>query len=479
MSSKSSQVANGNGSAMYQDVSEQVDKSNQDRAENGSEPVFSHFQLARVFARQFKKELCFNHSKQKWYWYNGSRWILSTGQHSLKLQEFIEFKFQHSKKTPTGADHRHVERLARDWMSKVETEFDANPYSFGTPEFYCVLDDCEDGRNLGFSEVKPKWKHYVTMNTAADVSDKESPKWLEFLKVAIPDEETREWLRLVFGQALIGKQTEHIFIYIYGPAGTGKTLFIERILNALGDYAGIFPRQYLVQQIGERHPTGIAELLNKRIVFADEVVGKTWDQNFIKQITGGGTISARRMCQDFFSFKPSHTLVAVGNDLPAIKFETAMEHRLRVIHFNSFPTGEVNQKLETELDEEAGGILRWLVEGAQDYLANHYGKNPKARNSLYIPVKVRNDTEAYLQADAYLFRELVGEGCIFKLGGEIKRKEATELANQAVPRINFTTKRLRELLGEFGGVSSKHTNAGDVFVGISKNPDFVQVSLNQ
>ena len=471
MVSKTNQVANGNGS-FQSDFGEQVDKANQDKVDHGREPVFDHIQLATAFARQYRKEFCFNHDIGKWFYFTGYRWVKSTGEHEIKLQDFIASKFEHSKKNPTGHDYRQVEKLARPRMKKLQSEFDANPFAFGTPNFHCFFSDCEKGNNPGFVEGKPKAKHLITMNTAVDRSDEESPKWLEFLKTAIPDEETREWLRLVFGQALIGMQTEHIFIYIYGPAGTGKTLFVERIKNAFGDYAGIFPREYLIKTYGERHTTGLTDLLNKRVVFADEVEGNKWDQSLIKLITGGGTIKARRMCQNNFEFQQSHTLVGVGNDLPGVKFETAMEQRLRLVHFNVFPAGKVNQRLAEELDAEAGGILQHYINGGVDYLAHHYGKNPNERNSLYTPDKVKKDTEAYLKADAYLFRELVGDDCVFGYGGEILKSEALKLASKAVPRINWTATKLSDLLLDFGGITWKHRRDGDYFQGLSKNPKF-------
>jgi putative DNA primase/helicase len=90
------------------------------------------------------------------------------------------------------------------------------------------------------------------------------------------------------------------------------------------------------------------------------------DEIVIKQLTGGDTISARRLYSESEEFRPTFTPWIAGNHKPIVKgTDEAIWRRLRLIPFNvTIPHGERNPRLRQELMEEAPGILRWAIEGA-------------------------------------------------------------------------------------------------------------------
>lgn len=68
------------------------------------------------------------------------------------------------------------------------------------------------------------------------------------------------------------------------------------------------------------HPTGQAALFGKRFVTAIETrEGQAPDPRIVKQLTGGDTITARKMYRDFFEFRPTHTIFFSVNHEPVIK----------------------------------------------------------------------------------------------------------------------------------------------------------------
>ena len=84
-------------------------------------------------------------------------------------------------------------------------------------------------------------------------------------------------------------------------------------------------------------------------------------------LTGGDTLSARFMNQNFFDFKPTHTLFMAVNHLPEVKSGgDGFWRRLRKIDFRK--TIPVHKRKENFaqllIAEEGPGILQWMVEGA-------------------------------------------------------------------------------------------------------------------
>jgi hypothetical protein len=60
----------------------------------------------------------------------------------------------------------------------------------------------------------------------------------------------------------------------------------------------------------DAHPTELARLYRKRMVVASETEeGQKLNVSLVKRLTGGDTVTARFMRQDFFEFRPTHKLL--------------------------------------------------------------------------------------------------------------------------------------------------------------------------
>ena len=121
-----------------------------------------------------------------------------------------------------------------------------------------------------------------------------------------------------------------------GGGANGKTTSIEAVCFALGDYAMTAEPTLLMGKRGDAHPTGVADLLGQALRQhrpKPSRIGR-FDIALLKRLTGGDTIKARFMRQDFFSFTPSHLLMMATNHLPEIDDDTeAVWRRIRVIPF--------------------------------------------------------------------------------------------------------------------------------------------------
>ena len=224
----------------------------------------------------------------------------------------------------------------------------------------------------------PNYRRYtVTKTTGADPAEYQGKRcrrycgctWHEFLEdVTGGDLDMAEGLQISVGASLFGGNRDHRLNVVCGDGGTGKSLFLNTIAKALGDYAGAMPASVLASK-GNDHPTGVAGIVDKRFVVVPEVSGGMWKEETLKTITGGDTIPVRYMRQDFFTVKPECTLWVSTNAPPALRMvDDAIKRRLRIWPFTHKPE-EVNPRLSEELQEPAmlGRVLQWALEGTERY----------------------------------------------------------------------------------------------------------------
>jgi P4 family phage/plasmid primase-like protien len=214
---------------------------------------------------------------------------------------------------------------------------------------------------------------YNTMQTAVAPMPSATPQWDAFLKLVITDEDRISYIQELLGIALIGEVRWHVLPVLVGVGANGKSTLLEVATKVLGTYAKTMPENFLLDTGVQNHATEIANLRGVRFAVASETRpdGK-FNEARIKMLTGGDTISARKMYKDFFDFKPSHTLFLAVNHLPSVRSGgSGFWRRLRKIDF-TYQVPEALQKQglsDTIFREEGAGVLAWMVEGARRVLA--------------------------------------------------------------------------------------------------------------
>ena len=193
--------------------------------------------------------------------------------------------------------------------------------------------------------------------------------WHSFLSdVTGGDADMEEHLQLSIGAALYGGNRDHRLNVIVGDGGTGKSVFLNAIAKALGDYAGAMPPSVLASK-GNDHLTGLAGVVDKRFVTVPEVTGGMWKEETLKPITGGDAIPVRYRRQDFFVTQPECTLWVSTNQPPTLRMvDDAIRRRLRIWPFTHEPA-EIDPRLGEKLQEPAmmGKVLQWALSGAETY----------------------------------------------------------------------------------------------------------------
>lgn len=244
-----------------------------------------------------------------------------------------------------------------------------------------------------------------------------APRFEQFMVEVFPDEEVREHVRRWAGYCATGLSKEQKIHLWHGEGSNGKSLMLRVLSWALGSYAQTAAPELLLEKVGTAHATERAELRGARLVHTAETgESRRWDMSTMKQLTGSDPIRGRFMRQDFFELLPTWSIVVATNHRPRIVgYDHADWRRILVIPFSEkFDPGDPN--LLDELLEESAGILRWVVEGARDYL----------RDGLKIPEKVTSEVARYREEQdvigAFLSEHTVEDPEGFVVRSEIWRR---------------------------------------------------------
>lgn len=346
-----------------------------------------------------------------WLRWNGTRWRKDETRQCFtavraflreKASDYLEWASVHcdsenafnavkreAKQLRSNGKVAAVERLAQsNPKSAVSHEaFDNDLMRLGTPSGTV---DLETGI------LRPaRREDMITKHTlVAPAKEGTVPElWLQFLdRVFDGDQELIGFMKRLAGYALTGKTTEHKLFFLHGGGANGKSVFLNTLMDLYGDYARRAPSEALLAAKGERHSTDIAGLHGARLVVGSELPkGRSWNEAIIKDLTGGDRMTARFMRQDNFDFDPQLSLMIAGNTKPSFgAVDEAIKRRVVLIPFEvTIPAAERDPELAAKLRAEGPAILRWAIDGAQEW----------ALFGLGVPDSVKAASDDYMAGE--------------------------------------------------------------------------------
>jgi putative DNA primase/helicase len=335
--------------------------------ERGALKPDSEDALARLFAERYADQLRFVAVWGRWLRYDGVCWSFDDTLHIFDLvrdicREAARLSGKSSIITPSAKTVAAVERLARSdrRLAARTVQWDAQPWLLTTgDEASGATFDLRAG-----SDGPPQASDYITKKTACGVAPPGTPHPLfsAFLdRITSGDTQLQQFLQRYIGYCLSGITNEHVFVFGHGTGANGKGTFLNTIQGIFGNYATTAHVSTFMASRTEQHPTDLAKLAGARLVVAQETQkGRRWDEVKIKAITGGDTISARFMRQDFFDFVPTFKIFVTGNYKPTLSaVDEAMHRRLLLVPFSvQIPKDERDPKLFEKLRAEWPAILR-------------------------------------------------------------------------------------------------------------------------
>jgi P4 family phage/plasmid primase-like protien len=206
------------------------------------------------------------------------------------------------------------------------------------------------------------------------------------------DDQVLQFAQLSLGRSLFGNNDlEKIYIW-WGDGGSGKGTLFEGIKSTLGgEYCMTAEFQSFVKTQGYRVRDDLERLQRANLVLAAEAEqGEHLAAAVLKAISGGDTITARKLYGVHSEFRPRMSLHLQCNDRPQVSdLDGGMWRRLVLVPCGpTVPESERDPGVKRHLQSDAGraAILAWLVAGA---VASH------GLRSIPLPPAIQAAVNAY------------------------------------------------------------------------------------
>jgi putative DNA primase/helicase len=372
---------------------------------------------ARRLAATYGDKLRYVPEWGRWLAWDGRRWARDiTGEVHRHAKQVVDSILDEAAQAPIPARR---EKLAKWWMQSqsaarlsatvllaatepgipVEVaQLDADPWLLN------VSNGTVDLRTGLLHPPKPA-ELLTKLAPVAHNPDAACPTFMAFLEhITAGDTELMTFLQCAVGYSLTGLVNEQTLFFCHGGGANGKTTLMTVLEQLLGDYAIATAPNLLINTGDNEHPTAIADLVGVRMAVSQEVEeGRRLAESTVKQLTGGDTVKARFMRQDFFEFRPTHKLWLCANHRPFVRgTDHAIWRRIRLIPFTvTIPPEQQDKQLGDKLADELPGILNWAVAGCLQW----------QREGLGAPATVNDATSAYRNENDTIGR-FIDECCV-------------------------------------------------------------------
>jgi putative DNA primase/helicase len=356
------------------------------------------YRMAQRMLREHGQDLRYS-TALGWYYYDAIRWAADrSGNAERRSHETIDLAYSEVSQCKDLEDRkaflRDIAKIeSASGMSGMlehlgamlpvaagEDPFDKQAHLFNTPSGVLDL--------LAGQQREHRREDLISKVAGSVVGTTRSELFDSFLQRILPDSQVRAYVQRLFGQAMLGRVTEHILPIFTGEGRNGKGTLRDAVRYAFGDYALEVDPEILMEQKNAQHKTFLMELMGRRLVFCSEGdKGRKFAEATMKRLVGGDEIQANRMHRDPITYSPSHTLVMLTNHLPNVSGDDpAIWARIQVVPFDVvIPPKERDGNLPERLKAEAPAVLAWVYEGWKEY--QKQGLNP--------PEAVKASTQAY------------------------------------------------------------------------------------
>jgi len=278
----------------------------------------------------------------------------------------------------------------------------------------CFNNGVYDLENDIFREGCPE--DYITLCTKNDYkvydpSNEYIRKVEDFMSSILPDNDVKNYTFDLMASCLQGHIPDEKFHIWTGTGGNGKSLSINLLQQALGEYACTLPITMLTGKRATATSANpeLAKTKGKRFaVFQEPEKGDKIHVGHMKELTSNNDkISARSLFKEPVEFFPQFKLLLTCNDKPEIDAnDGGTWRRLRVVPFemkfvdNPREPNErkINRKIKEELPYWKDALMSILIKRFQNY----------KKNGLMEPLKVTSFTSEY-QRDSDLYFDFVRE----------------------------------------------------------------------
>lgn len=314
--------------------------------------------------------------------------------------ERVRAMYKHIKTSRSSPRIRAAVQVART-LPEVQiqlAELDADPY----------LLNCQNGTlDLQTGGLRPHVRSdYITKITSCDWSPNAAyHDWDRFLLRSMDNDlEMMAYLQRLAGYSLFHGNPAERFMIVHGPAGSGKSTFVEALSEMLGSYTTTLDPSSLKGE-GEtgQARSDLVQLRGARMVRTQELdTGQRWSAALVKRLTGGDTITARELYRAPIQFLPGFKMWLSTNERPrVVDSSDGYWRRLIEIPFSHVVTvEEFDERLKDRLKREAKeAILAWAYGGFRMFFDGGLGDPPRRVQEAVLEYRESMDPVAQFIAE--------------------------------------------------------------------------------
>jgi P4 family phage/plasmid primase-like protien len=400
------------------------------------------YSVAKTMYMKYQdKFVCSSLKHKTWWEFKNHRWYEIDEGYTLmsKISEefvndysIIEIEYNKKAIETTGLEKETYQKK-KEMVGKIVTKLrdirfkegvmKENRLLFYDPEFQDRLD--EQKHLLGFTngvydlergifrDGRPE--DFISMCTNIeyvkyDKNNEYAKKIDKFFKQIQPKEEMRVYFLKLLSSYLQGHIPDEKFHIATGCGSNGKSLSIDLLMSALGDYSITLPITILIKKRNASNAASpeLAMMKGKRFgIFQEPEHNDQIHVGQMKELTGGDKFLARPLFKDPIVIQPQIKLLLTCNNLPHIPAtDKGTWRRLRVVEFGSEfvdnPVGPKQYKIDKTLKQDiefwSQQFMALLIETFKDY----------KKNGLEEPIDVVQFTKKY-QQDSDHFLEFITE----------------------------------------------------------------------
>ena len=431
------------------------------------------------FVDKYKNLARYSYIDKAWYFYNGKKWeydvtgkIKALTEDVLKdmktarafcVDEDDEKAYdKHLKYTRNNRGKTNMIKESEHRLSILPHELDRRTDAF----------NCANGvLDLKTGILHPhKPEQYMSKISPVEYTDNvDTPLWNVFLNdIFDGDQELIRYMQKAVGYSMTGSTQEQCMFFCYGNGANGKSTFLEVINAILGDYAVNIQPETIMVKNNQGANSDIARLKGARFITTVEPnEGARLNEGLVKQLTGGDTVTARRLYGNEFEFAPEFKLWMGTNHKPIIRGrDEGIWRRMHMIPFTvTIPDHKKDKMLKHKLKKELPGILNWAVQGCLLW----------QREGLGMPAKVMDAVKEY-RSEMDVVSAFLSQ-CTTQLGQERANTLYDAYAKWATDNNEYkmsNTKFGKEITLRY---EKKRISDGFYYIGLKLNRDYEPYSL--
>lgn len=362
---------------------------------------FTEMGQAKMFVKTYGSIVRFV-SVLGWHWYNGIRWVNQDAEHKTinlikeltdkqgnELTTYLQTKelsedererqkeyAKHIKNMRSNKAIQNVLKLCESYLLLPVDSLDHDPYILNTPS--CVIDlRTATKRDHSPNDFCTQTTSFDPISTDTEEGKEQDLFWCNFLDVITnKDKDFQHYLQLVLGSYIIGRIENMTMLNCYGVAGSGKSTFINSIVQVVGDYAGSIPSEFFTTSVDDKSARNmLAVNRGKRLIVSNEISkGQSFGQARMKHfVDNAQRVEIEEKFKQPILIKATANFILVTNDLLNVRDDTDVGFWDRLIiaplnqRMRNTPS-EIKDYQTILVNKSGRAILRWLIGGAKEFL---------------------------------------------------------------------------------------------------------------